>query len=119
MKKYCISFLIVAIIILSVIGLTSYQTESQTEYLRIHIRANSNSEIDQEVQYQVKDAVIKYLTPYIANCDTKEKAKTLLSERLYGIEAVADGVLKRNGFSYCGIIYLENGEERLAFQKGA
>ncbi|MBQ7374242.1 MAG: GNAT family N-acetyltransferase [Clostridia bacterium] len=26
-------------------------------------------------------------------------------------------VLKRNGFSYCGIIYLENGEERLAFQK--
>ena len=28
-------------------------------------------------------------------------------------------VLKRNGFSYCGIIYLENGEERLAFQKGA
>ena len=28
-------------------------------------------------------------------------------------------VLKRNGFECCGIIYLENGEERLAFQKGA
>ena len=26
-------------------------------------------------------------------------------------------LLKRNGFTYCGIIYLENGEERLAFQK--
>lgn len=26
-------------------------------------------------------------------------------------------LLKRNGFYYCGIIYLENGEERLAFQK--
>ena len=26
-------------------------------------------------------------------------------------------VLKRNGFSYCGIIYLKNGDERLAFQK--
>ncbi len=26
-------------------------------------------------------------------------------------------VLLRNGFQYCGIIYLENGEERLAFQK--
>lgn len=25
--------------------------------------------------------------------------------------------LKRNGFEYCGIIYLENGEERLAYQK--
>lgn len=28
-------------------------------------------------------------------------------------------VLKRNGFNYCGIIYLENGDERLAFQKVA
>ena len=26
-------------------------------------------------------------------------------------------VLKRNGFKYCGIIHLENGEERLAYQK--
>ncbi len=25
--------------------------------------------------------------------------------------------LKKNGFSYCGIIYLQNGAERLAFQK--
>lgn len=25
--------------------------------------------------------------------------------------------LKRNGFEYCGIIYLSNGEERIAFQK--
>lgn len=26
-------------------------------------------------------------------------------------------VLMRNGFRYCGIIYLENGDERLAYQK--
>ena len=26
-------------------------------------------------------------------------------------------VLKRNGFEYCGIIFLENGDERLAYQK--
>ena len=25
--------------------------------------------------------------------------------------------LKKNGFEYCGIIYLENGDERLAFEK--
>lgn len=27
------------------------------------------------------------------------------------------GLIKSQGFSYCGIIYLENGEERIAFQK--
>ncbi len=31
---------------------------------------------------------------------------------------VMQNMLKKNGFSYCGIIYLENGEERLAFQRG-
>ena len=30
---------------------------------------------------------------------------------------VMQNMLKKKGFSYCGIIYLENGEERLAFQK--
>lgn len=31
---------------------------------------------------------------------------------------VMQGLLKKNGFSYCGIIHLKNGEERLAYQKG-
>ena len=26
-------------------------------------------------------------------------------------------ILKKHGFQYCGIIYLQNGDERLAFQK--
>ncbi len=31
---------------------------------------------------------------------------------------VMQNMLKKNGFVFCGIIYLENGDERLAFQKG-
>ena len=30
---------------------------------------------------------------------------------------VMQNMLEKNGFSYCGIIHLQNGEERLAFQK--
>ena len=32
---------------------------------------------------------------------------------------VMQSVLKKNGFAYCGIIYLEDGNERMAFQKDA
>ena len=71
MKKVCISFLIIAIIILSVEGLHLSSSRTHTEYLRIHIRANSNAEIDQSVKYLVKDAVVKYLTPFVAECKTK------------------------------------------------
>ena len=100
MKKGCISFLIVAIIILSAVGLGLNSQSTTTEYLRIHIRADSNSAVDQAVKYKVKDAVVEFLTPYIAECDTKDKAEKMLNDRLSDVERVADRVLKENGFSY-------------------
>ena len=30
---------------------------------------------------------------------------------------VMQNMLKKNGFQYCGIIHIENGEERLAYQR--
>ena len=100
MRKTCITFLIVAIIILSGIGLILAENKPRTEYLRIHIRANSNLEDEQAVKYLVKDAVVSYLTPYIAECNTKEKAQNMLKEQLFAVEEVADSILEFNGFDY-------------------
>ncbi len=100
MKNLCITFIIIAIIVLSGVCLLNVDTPTHTEYLRIHVRANSNLEIDQSVKYQVKDAVVDFLTPYIANCDTKQKAQDMLNKNLPLIESVCDNVLKSNGFSY-------------------
>ena len=98
MKKVCISFLIISIIIL---GLTAFnQPKTQTEYLRIHIRADSNSQQAQSVKYKVKDAVTGFLTPYVAECTTKEEAEKMISSLLGKIEEVTDRVLLSNGFSY-------------------
>ncbi len=100
MKKVCISFLIIGIIVLSGIGLWSYKPQTHSEYLRIHIRANSNLDCDQQVKYLVKNEIVSYLTPYIAGCNTKQKAKTMLENNLSGIERVAKSVLIKNGFNY-------------------
>ena len=100
MKKFCISILVFAIIFLSAIGLNLSQPKTDVEYLRIHIRANSNLDIDQAVKYKVKDAVVNYLTPFIAQCYSKQKAEKMLSDRLDGVRAVADRVLRENGFNY-------------------
>lgn len=108
MKKYCISFLIVAIIILSVVGLNLPKTITHTEYLRIHVRADSNADVDQQIKFKVKDAVVNYLTPFIGECDTKEKAETLLVSRLDGIEKVANGILKSHGFNYTAKAQVKN-----------
>ena len=100
MKKACISFLIIGIIVLSGIGLLSFKEQPHKEYLRIHIRANSNLAEDQQVKYIVKDKIVEYLTPFISDCNTKQKAETLLEDNLKGIEQVALAVLRQNGFNY-------------------
>lgn len=110
MKKFCIVFLTLAIIILSGIGLSLPESKTETEYLRIHIRANSNTTIDQSVKYLVKERIVEYLTPFIAECDTKLKAENMLKSNLDNIGKVATKTLKEKGFSYKAEARLKNEE---------
>ena len=69
-------------------------------YLRVHIRANSNSAEDQEVKYKVRDEVVSYLTPIVAECETKEEAIEKINANLDGAARVADETLKKYGYTY-------------------
>ena len=103
MKKAAVVFLLAAAIGLIALLFGSTQTggsAANTEYLRIHIRANSNGEADQAVKYKVRDGIVAYLTPLAASCTTKQQAINTISENLAGIEAVAERVLRENGYSY-------------------
>ena len=70
------------------------------DYLRVHIRANSNLECDQNIKYMIKDKVVNFVTPYLVGCDTKDKSVAMLEGLLVEIESVCDGVLEEHGFSY-------------------
>lgn len=100
MKKTCITFFAIFILIASVIGGALTFKPQKTEYLRIHIRANSNLEKDQQVKMLVKSAVVDFLTPLVSEIDTTTEAEEKLTKNLSKIENVADNVLKNNGFSY-------------------
>ena len=66
MKKFIgLALVLIAIIIAAVYFGTSVSETAQAEndYLRIHVRANSNEDIDQNVKYKVKDEVVKFITP--------------------------------------------------------
>ena len=101
MKKFCIVFVVLIIIIATVVCATAMQpAQAENEYLRIHVRANSNDQVDQDVKYKVKDEVVKFITPYAAQCVDKETAMELISSILDEIEDVCDRVLRQNGFTY-------------------
>ena len=107
MKNFCISLILIFIISLTVaVGIKS--DESSVEYLRIHIRANSNSEKDQSVKYEIKDKVISYLTPYIANCNTKSQAIKLLNDKKDELTDMIDNLLIDRGFSYKSNLAVRN-----------
>ncbi len=107
MKNFCISLLLILIISLTVAVGINPNSES-VEYLRIHIRANSNSERDQNIKYEIKDKVISYLTPYIANCKTKEQAEGVLTENKAELTSFIDDLLKSEGFSYSSSVVIRN-----------
>lgn len=76
------------------------ENRTETDYLRIHVRANSNSQEDQAVKYIVKDAVVEFITPYAAKCVDKQTAMQVIGGILKEIEEVCDKTLKENGFNY-------------------
>ena len=81
MKKLCLVLMVIAAVIASVyfVNASSTPARAENDYLRIHVRANSNSAEDQQVKYEVKDEVVKFITPYVAECVTKQAAIETMS----------------------------------------
>ena len=102
--KYLLSFISVCVITLILVFCGNGGT--QEEYFRIHIRANSNSEADQNVKYMVKDAVVDFLIPLLSDVETKDEAEDVMNANLDKIEEVADEVLLENGFTYKSSAYI-------------
>ena len=68
--------------------------------MSIHIRADSNKDSAQAVKYKVRDGVIAYLTPLVADYTTKAEAAQGIARNLNGICSVAEEILRAEGFSY-------------------
>ena len=98
MKKIIIAAIALVVVLAAIFAIPS--GSSNADFLRIHIRADSNDQADQNVKFQVKSAVVDYLTPYLSNAQTKQQAMSVVKGQLQNIEKVCDKVLYENGFSY-------------------
>lgn len=85
-------------------------SSAENEYLRIHIRANSNLDADQNVKYAVKDGVVDLLTPYLVDATSKEKAIDIISSLTSEIESVCNQVLREYGYDYTAKASIRNEE---------
>ena len=112
MKKIVIAVLSFVLLIIIFLGLNFNTTKtSQNEnskYLRIHIRANSNLEVDQNVKYIVKENVVDFLTPNLASCTTKQMAINTIETNKQQLINIANKTLSDNGFNYTANIKINN-----------
>ena len=102
MKKFCISLAIILIICLSAAALsdTGEAKPDKKEYLRIHVRANSNDFIDQSIKMEVKDLAVNYLTEIVLKSGSKAELVGAIERAIPSINGLIDGFLAQKGFDY-------------------
>ena len=105
MKRLLIIVFIIPLILFGCTVKEDYDI-SASDYLRIHIRANSNDMKDQNIKYMVKDSIVEYLSPIIAECESKDAMIDSVYDNLSNIEDVANNMLAINGFTYKSNAYL-------------
>ena len=107
-KIFLISIIIGFVLYLafSITYFSSVSGEIRESVVRLHILADSNSKIDQEVKLKVRDALLEKNTQLLSNKVTPENAEEYFKQSKDELEKCANEVLKENGFDYTAKITL-------------
>lgn len=77
------------------------------QIIRFHVRANSDSDSDQQLKLLVKDSVVTYLEPLLSQSESTEMSRQILAEHAEEIRALALKVLQENDSAYDVKVYFE------------
>lgn len=96
-----LSIMLIMLVSLMVgIALTSYSDDINQglsdNLIRLHVVANSNLEEDQNLKYEVRDIVIKYMQEITKEAKTKQEAKQLLINNASEINKLVENYIKEN-----------------------
>lgn len=101
MRKIVISLLFGLMFSMLIMAYADETQKSIADSLvRLHIVANSDSQIDQSVKLLVRDAVIDELSPIISNASNPSHAQQIINDNLSLVEKAAQSVLKKNNLGY-------------------
>ena len=76
------------------------------QIIRLHVVADTDDPIDQEIKLLVRDEVLQFIETIKDNATSKEDALLQLQERLPSIAQVANAVLEQMGQCYHAVVSL-------------
>ena len=104
MKKICVlSGILISLLVTGIIVKTkemNMQENLAREVFRFHVLANSDSEEDQTLKMQVKEAVISYMKKELPESDSVEMTKEWAATHTKEIERLAEELIAKSGYEY-------------------
>ena len=85
-------------------------TDIADSVFRLHVIANSDSEVDQNLKYIVRDDLLEYMNTLCTNCTSKEDAITIANEHIEDFKEIALNTIKAQGFDYSVNVNIGNFE---------
>lgn len=80
--------------------------EPYSNIMRFHVRANSNSDEDQELKLAVKEDVVAFLKPLLENCNSVSESRQLIVSNMQNIYTIAMNTIVEQGYDYPVEIYV-------------
>ena len=68
--------------------------------LRLHIRAQDNSEEEQTLKLKVRDSVLRETTRMLRGTETKQEAERILQENLEQLQTTAEHTVQEEGYDH-------------------
>ena len=96
MKKY-LMLLLAALLLVCAMQIVQDQRELAAKLVRLHVVANSDSQTDQAVKLQVRDAVLDQVQDLTAGCADQAQTVAVLQEHLPLLQRTASETLARAG----------------------
>lgn len=82
------------------------QKDIADKIIRFHVRANSDSNEDQQLKLMVKDRVVSYLSSEMNASTSKDDSMSYIENNLDAIKAVALEVITEQGYNYTVNAYI-------------
>ncbi len=100
------------------------ENEVYDSVLRLHVLANSDSEEDQALKFEVRDSILNVSSKLLGEAKTKDDAANIINENIALLTETAQKTVRENGYDYPVSITLGNESyprrnyEQLCFPSG-
>src|SRR5699024_7852835 len=97
-KIYSLLFIVGLILVPLLMGSSKEESRFQTipdDAIRLRILANSDSQADQQLKYDVRDEVSAQISDWVENIDDIELARQMIANNISDVEATVEDVLTK------------------------